>query len=109
MELTATARLGYERLFAQMKIRPEHKAQIEAAAKKIDEHRQSYEAVQQATGVPWYVIGCIHIREADGRFDTYLGNGQLLAHVTTAVPAGRGPFASWTGGSYRRHQAPRPR
>ena len=33
-----------------------------------------------------------HYRESNFNFDTYLGNGQSLARVTTIVPKGRGPF-----------------
>jgi len=51
-----------------------------------------YEVVSAKTGVPWSMLACLHRRESDGDFSTYLGNGQSLAHVTTIVPKGRGPF-----------------
>jgi hypothetical protein len=41
----------------------------------------------------------INERESGNRFDTYLGNGQSLHHVTTMVPRGRGPWASWDAGA----------
>ena len=99
MELTATARLGYERLFAQMKIRPERQAAAVTAAKKIEAGRARYEAVELLTGVPWEFIGVLHIRESDGDFSTFLGNGQPLDKMTTAVPAGMGPFHTWEEGA----------
>ena len=37
-------------------------------------------------------MGLCHYRESNFNFDTYLGNGQSLARVTTIVPKGRGPF-----------------
>ena len=42
--------------------------------------------------MPWWFVGLCHYRESNFNFDTYLGNGQSLARVTTIVPKGRGPF-----------------
>jgi lysozyme family protein len=61
--------------------------------------KSRYQAVSKLTGVPWEVIAVIHEREASGRWDTYLGNGQLLSKKTTVVPKGRGPFATWEEGA----------
>jgi lysozyme family protein len=51
-----------------------------------------YMMISHATGVPWGIVGVVHLREGGGSFLTYLGNGQSLSRVTTLVPAGRGPF-----------------
>jgi lysozyme family protein len=58
-----------------------------------------YEAITKATGVPGWVIGIIHYREANLNFRTYLGNGQPLSKKTTIVPKGRGPFSTFTEGA----------
>lgn len=68
-------------------------------ADRITSNKKRYQAVSDKTGVPWEVIGVIHEREASGKWDTYLGNGQPLSRKTTKVPAGRGPFASWEEGA----------
>lgn len=71
---------------------------INAQAAKIEAHRDRYEAVSKATGVPWDVIGVIHYREASGSFAGVLHNGQKIIGTnkkTTLVPAGRGPFSTW--------------
>src|SRR5262249_5400799 len=41
----------------------------------------------------------LHSRESSFNFNTYLGNGQALNRVTTIVPKGRGPFASFAEGA----------
>lgn len=73
--------------------------QFEAAANKIKEGKARYQAVEKLTGVPWQVIGVIHLREGNCDFNTYLGNGQKLNRKTTIVPKGRGPFSSWEDGA----------
>jgi lysozyme family protein len=51
-----------------------------------------YQEIEQATGVPWFIIAVIHEREASQMFTAQLGQGDPLAHVSTHVPKGRGPF-----------------
>jgi lysozyme family protein len=45
------------------------------------------------------MVAAIHMRESSCDWDTYLGNGQPLNKVTTLVPEGRGPFATWEEGA----------
>ena len=71
---------------------------INAQAAKIEAHRERYESVSKATGVPWDVIGVIHYRESSGDFKGVLHNGQKIigsGKKTTIVPKGRGPFSTW--------------
>jgi lysozyme family protein len=62
---------------------------------KIIEHKLEYMAVQTKTGVPWWVVACIHYRESSLNFKTCLHNGDPLGTVTVHVPKGRGPFHNW--------------
>lgn len=55
-------------------------------------HKDAYTEIEHATGVPWPLIAVLHRRESDANFNTYLGNGDPLAHKTVNEPAGRGPF-----------------
>src|SRR5262249_48824149 len=48
-----------------------------------------YKAVETETGVPWYVIGLIHLMEAGGNFACHLHNGDSLSGRTVQVPKGR--------------------
>ena len=51
-----------------------------------------YQAIEAATGVPWFVIAVIHEREADQDFTKQLGQGDPLNRPSRHVPRGRGPF-----------------
>lgn len=54
--------------------------------------RSVYDRIAAFTKVPWWFTGPIHYRESALNLGTYLGNGQLLGHMTTIAPKGRGPF-----------------
>lgn len=46
----------------------------------------------------WWVIGCIHMKEASCDFSGVLHNGEKIigtGRKTTIVPKGRGPFDTW--------------
>lgn len=62
-------------------------------------HKETYQEIAAATGLPWHMIAVLHRRESDANFDTYLGNGQPLDHITTEVPRGRGPFKDFITGA----------
>lgn len=64
-------------------------ATISAAARKIVSNRRRYETVGAALGIPWAVVGLLHMREADCDFGCHLHNGDSLKHRTIHVPAGR--------------------
>lgn len=71
---------------------------IERSAARILENRARYEAIEQLTRVPWFVVGIIHSLESGLRFDRHLHNGDPLTRKTRLVPRGRpvgmgdGPF-----------------
>ena len=87
----------YTGLWGACVLRPEHKSEVMATARKIIANRPRYDTVSRATGVPWYVIGIIHSLECGFSFDKHLHNGDSLRRKTWQVPAGRpkahdGPF-----------------
>jgi lysozyme family protein len=91
-------RREYAALWDGMQIRPERKAPITNAANKIIKSRERYEAIEAATGVPWYVVGVIHLRESDCDFACALHNGDRIigtGRKTYRVPKGKGPFATF--------------
>ena len=85
-------RAGYRDLWSRMKVVKVNEAS--AQARQVIKHKARYQRIEEETTVPWFVIGCLHMRESNGNFNTYLGNGQPLNRRTTIVPKGRGP---WTG------------
>lgn len=57
--------------------------------------KAAYVELEQATGVPWWVIAVIHEREADQNFSRSIAQGDPWNQVSRHVPKGRGPFRSF--------------
>lgn len=83
----------------RMKITPGRETEFSHLAQFAFDHRQQYLVIEENTGVPWAMIACLHRRESDADFTTYLGNGDPLRHRTVNVPAGRGPFPDFEAGA----------
>jgi lysozyme family protein len=81
--------LGYHRMWDRAQIKPDKIAPARKIARAIISNRAAYEAVEHATGVPWFMIGALHCRESDMSFATHLHNGDSLKRRTYHVPAGR--------------------
>jgi len=79
----------YAARWAAMAIRPDWEPRARAIAQRIVDARQHYEPVSGMTGVPWHVIGIIHMMECGGSFRGHLHNGDSLQARTHQVPAGR--------------------
>jgi lysozyme family protein len=69
-------------------------------AKRILAGKSQYQIAESLTGVPWYLIGLLHMRESDLDFNTQLAQGDPLHKKSTHVPRGRGPFPTWSSGAY---------
>lgn len=67
---------------------------------RIMSNKKIYQEVDQAAGVPWYVIAAIHNMESGGSFKRHLHEGSLLTARTRYVPKGRPktgkPPFTWT-------------
>lgn len=68
---------------------------LSAIASALVGAKKRYQAVEAKTGVPWFVIAVIHMRESSQRWDRSLAQGDPWNMVSVHVPAGRGPFTSW--------------
>lgn len=79
----------YADLWQRMSVRDTKKAAVDVGVKKMLEQRASYEAVEAAIGVPWYVVGLIHKMESNCHPGRHLHNGDPLTAKTVRVPAGR--------------------
>jgi lysozyme family protein len=82
-ELTAE----YKKHWTSMKIESLNGAAH--AAYKVLSGKSRYMEVSKRSGVPWVVIGVIHLLEADCSFDCHLHNGDPLGQKTVNVPEGR--------------------
>jgi lysozyme family protein len=92
-------REGYSALWQKMQIRPEKKVFLDGQAQRVAAGMAQYEEVERETGVPWWFVGIIHLRESNLDFKTFLGNGEPLDRVTRLVPKGLGPWKSWKDGA----------
>lgn len=66
-----------------------------ATAKRLLAAKPRYQAVEAKTGVPWWAIAVIHMRESSQNWAGSLAQGDAWNKVSTHIPKGRGPFNSW--------------
>lgn len=64
-------------------------------AKRLVAAKGKYKAVEQRTGVPWFVVAVIHEREASQSWSANIAQGDPWNRRSVHVPKGRGPFKSW--------------
>jgi lysozyme family protein len=69
-------------------------------------NKARYQTVEKMTGMPWFCVGCLHMRESNGNFNTWLHNGDPMRRDgkpvrTVNVPKGRptDPNISWEAGA----------
>jgi len=76
------------------KILPSRQAEVTKVAERLvaPTAKVRYQAIEAATGVPWFVIAVIHEREASQEWDKQLGQGDPLDMVSRHVPRGMGPY-----------------
>jgi lysozyme family protein len=90
------------RVWTVAKIVPKRLAEVNAVAARLvaPSAKSRYQAVSQAvwgTADRWPVVAVIHEREAGGRWDCQLGQGDPLNQVSCHVPHGRGRFLTHPG------------
>lgn len=89
-------RAGYDNLWSRIAIKGGADARnADRFARLIIKAEPTYRAVEAKTGVPWFFIGALHMRESSCNFAGVLHNGQRIlgtGQKTTIVPKGRGPF-----------------
>ena len=94
-KFTATLAREYATLWDGMEITRDL-AVMEKTVARIIAFRATYEEVERATNVPWYIIGIMDMREGGGGACKHLHNGDSLSRPTRQVPANRpagtGPF-----------------
>lgn len=86
-------------LWAKAKIIPGRRAEVMFVARRLaaPTAKARYQEIEAATSVPWFVVAIIHEREASGRWDRQLGQGDPLSEVSHNKPKGRGPFRDRDG------------
>jgi len=89
----------YARAWDAMTIPPARAREVRATAVRLAAAKAQYQTVEKLTGVPWFMIAVIHEREASQNWNTQLAEGDPLRRVSTHVPRGMGPFATWEAGA----------
>jgi lysozyme family protein len=89
MNLSATLSKEYVDLWRSCKIRPARAEDVDAIVDRIVAHKRRYAKAGKPHGVPWHVVGVIHMLEGSGNFGTHLHNGDPLTARTVHVPRGR--------------------
>lgn len=91
-----TLQSEYKRHFQAASPKPEHLPELIRAVKRMcaGEPLKRYRYVSNVTGLPWYMIACLHYREASLNFLGHLHNGDNLRLKTVQVPANR-PAGVW--------------
>ena len=82
---------SYVKRYAEIELRESKMGDIDRTVDLITKaaNMTRYRAVEQATGVPHWVVGILHMMEASLNFKSHLHNGDPLSAPTVRVPAGR--------------------
>jgi lysozyme family protein len=89
MNLTNAVSREYVDLWRTCVVGTQHRAEADRLADRIKANKSRYVAAGKPKGVPWHVVGVIHMLEAGGDFRTHLHNGDPLSARTVHVPKGR--------------------
>jgi lysozyme family protein len=79
----------YRALFDRSDIRAEWVYRVDKATDLVLKGAPIYEAIQDASGLPWHLVGIVHYLESNCNFKTHLHNGDSLLNRTFRVPKGR--------------------
>jgi lysozyme family protein len=94
----------YRRMFAACEIDKGYEDAVAHDVRTVLRGESRYRVVEARTGVPWWIIGCLHFKEASCDFDGILHNGEhgiigtdamRRNRKSTIVPKGVGPFPTW--------------
>jgi lysozyme family protein len=89
MALDPLRRREYQDLFNSCETTPSKMADVQSIVGRISGKKDRYQAVEDKTQVPWFVVAVIHSLEGDLNFSTHLHNGDSLNQKTVHVPKGR--------------------
>jgi lysozyme family protein len=95
----ASLEAEYAKMLTSCAVQSAHRSDVQWHLQVLTRYRDRYASVAKKTGVPWYVVGIIHAREASFNFRGHLHNGDSLTRRTTHVPRNRPaiwlPPADW--------------
>lgn len=80
---------NYKAKFDTAAVKSDWKKLADSWVNKMVANKSVYSQIEAATGVPWYFVACIHMRESSMNFSRHLHNGDPLTGRTIQVPKGR--------------------
>ena len=90
MDLTQALKREYATLWKSCAINPSHASEVDGIVDRIAAGKKRYAAIGRANGgVPWHVVGILHMMESSCNFHEHLHNGDPLTARTVQNPAGR--------------------
>jgi len=101
MPAYSTTANGYNNLWNKATLQSDDLQRLASTSKTIIKNRARYEEAGKRIDHPelWTLIAALHWRESSGNFKTQLAQGDPLNRVSTHVPAGMGPYATWEDGA----------
>lgn len=90
----------YRAYFAQCRVTPERADSLDQACQRVLAGKAQYQALAAKCGVPWFLIGALHEREASCKFTGHLHNGDPLGARTSNQPPGRPAAEPRNGATY---------
>lgn len=84
----------YAKEWDSMAIKPGRVGEFNAIAAKLFAHKSRYQSIADKTGVPWWMIAVIHMRESDADFSKSLAQGDPWNRRSHNKPIS-GPFGSF--------------
>lgn len=85
----------YEHLYKTLRILPGKRGACMVAAQKVMRGKTRYKNAGALCGVPWTVIGLIHLMECGCSWNRQIINGEHWNLKTKLYPPGLGPWDSW--------------
>jgi lysozyme family protein len=97
---TANRISSYEQKFDTSIVKDTFKVEANNFISKMLANKSIYTSIEASTGVPWFFIAALHMRESSMRFDRHLHNGDPLTARTKLVPSGYPKAAPANGRVY---------
>ncbi len=94
LDLTAL-KASNEKRWAAAKLTTKRASEFKAPAQKAVDNKARYQSIQARNTVNWVFIAVSHYRESTQNFNRSLAQGDPWNKISTHVPTGRGPFASF--------------
>ena len=81
MQYTDELKNEYEQLWNSAAVQAHRISTLDQIVNKILGYQTRYKTIEAQTGVPWWLIACLHARESSLNFNAHLHNGDPLVDL----------------------------